>query len=60
MNRVQRRSADKVKHRIKVAPTPEVGNENAHFLLGLLCLLRSPIQSLKAIGLLAEMRDKAR
>lgn len=66
MNREQRRAADKLKRRAKKYQLPQAAKQlvtasaRTHFLLGLVCLLRSPIESLKAIGLLAEMKDKQR
>lgn len=63
MNRAQRRSANKVRKKamlsvpeIKTNPIPP--RPRFHFWLGVTCLLRSPIESLKALGMFAEMSQK--
>jgi hypothetical protein len=64
MNRAQRRSAKKVKQRVGgLLPDsyqPIKASHKQHFMLGLVCLLRSPIESLKAIGMLADMQSRSK
>ena len=63
MNREQRRQADKVRkkailHTPQIKANPVPARPRFHFWLGVTALLRSPIESLKALGMFAEMSQK--